>query len=202
MLRITLAVSVCSIILALPASSSASAQQAAAPAPGAAASTPAKQPSFPSALSGKWRATPDELPLTSEFDKSVWGENARQIRTIEMELKGSGEGTLTVAERVVDAKGRTVPGSEAIDETQFVVGGVVPSYGTRTDYGTTISKAERRFPGTPAGPLSLDGLQVRVVPFDGETDRVEIRYEPPGGDGSFWATLTRAGQTSTRRGTF
>ena len=71
-------------------------------------------PAFSSAgtypLSGMWRSAPEETPLTTAFDESVWGNNAKSIRTVEMSVRPTGDATLRVTRRVVDAKGRTVPG--------------------------------------------------------------------------------------------
>ena len=44
-----------------------------------------------SALSGTWRSTPDETPLSSAFDESVWGKNAKAIRTVEMVVRAGGD---------------------------------------------------------------------------------------------------------------
>ena len=61
-------------------------------------------------LNGTWKSTPDEMRLTSAFDESVWGKNAKSIRTVEMTVRQGGEATLTVTRKVVDARGRTVAG--------------------------------------------------------------------------------------------
>ena len=63
-------------------------------------------------LAGRWRSAPEEISLTTEFDESVWGKNAKSVRTVEMSVRSTGEATLTVTRKVVDARGRTVGDTE------------------------------------------------------------------------------------------
>ena len=37
-----------------------------------------------SALTGTWISAPDEMPLGTAFDVSVWGKNAKAVRTVQM----------------------------------------------------------------------------------------------------------------------
>src|SRR5688572_1539926 len=57
---------------------------------------------FSSVLVGTWKSAPDEMKLTSDFDKSVWGVNASSVRTLELTVRPSGEGTLRVTKKVVE----------------------------------------------------------------------------------------------------
>ena len=45
---------------------------------------------FSPTLVGTWKSAPDEMKLTSDFDKSVWGANATSIRTLELTVRPSG----------------------------------------------------------------------------------------------------------------
>jgi hypothetical protein len=38
----------------------------------------------------------------------------------------------------------------------------------------------------------VDGFHLKLVPFDGDTSRLEVRWDTPEGEGSFWETLMRA----------
>src|SRR5687768_18409252 len=78
---------------------------------------------FSSVLVGTWKSAPDEMKLTSDFDKSVWGVNASSVRTLELTVRPSGEGTLRVTKKVVDGKGRVMPASTWIEEAQLKLGG-------------------------------------------------------------------------------
>jgi hypothetical protein len=147
---------------------------------------------FSSALIGTWKSAPDEMKLTSEFDKSVWGPNATSVRTLELTVRASGEGTLRVTKKVVDGKGRVVPASTSIEEAQLKLGGVTPGLATRLEHQATVVKAVRLFPDDPDYKWPLDGLKVMLVTFqDGDSNSIEVRYETPEGRGSFWETLRR-----------
>ncbi len=154
---------------------------------------------FSSALVGTWKSAPDEMKLTSDFDTSVWGANATSVRTLELLIQPSGEGTLRVTKKVVDGKGRVVPASTSIEEAQLKLGGAAPGVATRMEHQTTVVKAVRRFPDDPSDRWPLDGLRVTIVTFqDGDDDSIEIRYDTPEGRGSFWETLRRQRRTPQR----
>ena len=78
------------------------------------------QPRPESALIGTWKSAPDELRLTTDFDKSVWGANATSIRTVELVVRSLTEATLRVVKRVVNAKRQTVPASTWISRSRKV----------------------------------------------------------------------------------
>ena len=148
--------------------------------------------SFSPALVGTWKSAPDQMKLTSDFDKSVWGSNATSVRTLELTVRASGEGTLRVTKQVVDGKGRVVPASTWIEEAQLKLGGVTPGVATRLEHQATVVKAVRLFPDDPDYKWPLDGLQVMLVTFqDGDSNSIEVRYDTPEGHGSFWETLRR-----------
>jgi len=147
---------------------------------------------FNPALIGTWKSAPDEMRLTSDFDKSVWGPNATSVRTLELTVRPSGEGTLRVTKKVVDGKGRVVPSSTWVEETQLKVGGATPGVATRLEHQATVVKAVRLYPDDPDYQWPLDGLQVKLVTFqDGDSNSIEVRYDTPEGRGSFWETLRR-----------
>ena len=148
---------------------------------------------FTPSLAGAWTAAPDEMPLTSSFDESVWGPNAKSVRTVELDLRSSGEGTLTVTRKVLDARGRTVPASTSIEEARLVVGGARKTVSTRIEHDVKVVSAARIYPDDPGAKWNLAGLKVEVVTFeDGDRNTLEIRFDTPEGRGSFWETLRRA----------
>jgi hypothetical protein len=155
------------------------------------------EPSAPTAtfsprLAGTWRSAPDELRLTTEFDRSVWGPDATSVRTVDLSLKPTGEGTLTVTRKVVDAKRRTIAASTSIEEAQIKVGGAQPGLAGRMEHAVTVVSAVRRYPDDPEYKWPLDGLRVEVVTVaDGGGNSLEVRFDTPEGKGSFWETLTR-----------
>jgi hypothetical protein len=152
-----------------------------------------------SALSGTWNSAQDELPLSTAFDESVWGKNAKSIRTVQMAIRPSGEATLTVTRKVIDARGRTVAGSTSIEHADLVLGAVENSTGVRSDLDVTVKHAERRYPDDPEGTWKLDGLRVDVTTFSDQADEIEVRVDFPEGRGSFWETLRRTAQRHSRK---
>lgn len=173
------------------ASAHASPQQA-----GAAKSSAAQRPSSPEAggvasrLVGRWNSAPYRTPLSGAFEESVWGPNASSVRTVELDIRPSGQSVLTVTTRVMDAKGRVVRGSTAVEEAQLLVGAAGEPSVAGTEHAVKVVGAERRYPDDPASKWPLEGLRVRVLTRDGSAD-LEIRYDTPEGRGSFWETLVR-----------
>jgi hypothetical protein len=145
-----------------------------------------------SALSGAWRSAPEDTPLSSSFDESVWGKNAISIRTVQMTVRPTGDATLTVNRKVVDGRGRTVPGSTSVEQVQMVLGPVEKSTEARCDLTVAVKQAVRRYPDDPGSTWPLVGLKVGVVTFADDPGAVEIRIDTPEGSGSFWETLRRA----------
>lgn len=150
-------------------------------------------------LTGTWRSAPDEMPLSTSFDESVWGKNAKSIRTVEMVVRATGDASLTVTRKVVDGRGRTVPASTSIEHADVVIGPPESSNDVRSELSVTVKSAERRYPDDPSGNWSLDGLKVGVATFPGEPESIEVRVDFPEGRGSFWETLKRGGQGTPRR---
>lgn len=153
-------------------------------------------------LVGTWQSAPEEIRLASDFDRSVWGPDASSVRTVELIVQRSGEATLKVTKKVVDAKGNTVPASTWVEDVQLRIGEARAGTATRVEHETAIVSAVRLFPDDPEYRWEIDGLRVKVVTFeDGEGDTIEIRYDTPEGRGSFWETLRRDGTSVSRRAT-
>lgn len=146
------------------------------------------------ALVGTWRSAPEETPLASEFDISVWGQNAKSVRTVEMAVRQGGNATLTVTRRVVDAKGRTVTGSTAVERATMMLDASrsTPDQGTgRAPIEVTIAHAERQYPDDPGSTWPLEGLKVGLTRLADDPRALEVRFDPPDGRGAFWETLRR-----------
>ena len=149
---------------------------------------------FSPRLAGTWKSAPGEIKLTSEFDRSVWGPDATSVRTVDLAIKPTGEGTLTVTRKVVDAKGRTVAASTSVEEAQIAIGGARQGPAGRIEHAVEVVSAQRRYPDDPGYKWPLDGLKVEVVTFaDGDGNTLEVRFDTPEGKGSFWETLSRGG---------
>jgi hypothetical protein len=142
-------------------------------------------------LTGIWKSMPEEITLTTDFDESVWGKNAKSVRTVDLSIRAGGEATLTVTRKVVDARGRTVKGSASIEEAQLRLGDARPTVAGRSEIDANVTSAERRYPDDPGSRWPLDGVRVLVAAFADEPSTLEIRFETPEGRGSFWEKVHR-----------
>lgn len=150
-------------------------------------------------LNGTWRSEPEETRLTSAFDESVWGKNAKSIRTVEMIVRSGGDGMLTITRKVLDARGRTVPGSTSIERVKLSIGDVESTMGVRAEHAVTVTNAERHYPDDPEGEWTIEGLKVSVTTFTDDPAMLEVRVDFPDGRGSFWSALRRSGARQPSR---
>jgi hypothetical protein len=150
-------------------------------------------------LTGTWRSAVEETPLSSSFDESVWGKNAKSTRAVEMTVRPGGDATLTVTRKILDARGREIKPATSIEHAEISIGAVQHTIDVRADLAVTVKRAERRYPDDPAGTWALDGLKVTVSTFSDDPSRIEVRVDTPEGRGSFWETLRRAARKSSTR---
>jgi hypothetical protein len=108
-----------------------------------------------------------------------------------MSVRPTGEATLTVTRKVIDARGRTVKGSTSIEDARLVLGSARPTVAERSELEVNVTSAERRYPDDPGSRWPLDGLRVVVATFDDDPGTLEIRFDTPEGRGSFWEKLRR-----------
>jgi hypothetical protein len=156
---------------------------------------------FSRALIGTWKSPPDEMPLSSAFDESVWGAHAKSVRTVDLQIDPTGHGTLSVTKKVVDARGRTIKASTSVEQAQLTVGHSRPAASTRVEHDVTVVSAVRTYPDDPTYKWDLAGLKVEIATFDGDANTIEVRFEPLEGTGAFWQTLHRAGRAPARSDT-
>jgi hypothetical protein len=148
------------------------------------------------ALVGTWKARTERLPLTGDFNEQVWGKNAVSVRDVTLSVKPTGEAVLTVSRKVLDGRGRVVPGSASVEEADITVGAAQPGLATRLDHQVKVVKAERRYPDNANDRWALDNLRVGVVSFSDGHDTIEVRFDPADGQGSFADLLTREGRAA------
>ena len=151
----------------------------------------------PTSLVGSWKSATDRVTLSTAFDESVWGKNAASVRDVELTVPSTGPATLTVTRKVVDANGKTVPGSTSIEQVRIqITGGTTPA-DIRTDYTVTVVSAERRYPDPPTLTSDLTGIRVTLATVArGEGQELDVRVDTPEGRGSFWESLRRSTQSS------
>jgi hypothetical protein len=165
---------------------------------GMAFACPAAASAQPVAPAGTWQSAVDETPLNAPHQVAVWGENAKEVRTVRMTVKPSGEATLTVTRRVIDARGRAVSGTTTIEHANLRLGTPAAASGPRVDLPVTLEHAERRYPDDPAGTWTLEGLRITTTMFPDDPSRLEIRLDFADGRGSFWQELRRQPQRPAR----
>ena len=158
---------------------------------GMAFALPAAASAQPPALAGTWQSAADETLLNAPHQVAIWGRNAKEVRTVRMVVKPSGETDLTVTRRVIDARGRTVGGTTSTEQVNLRLGKPEAASGPRVDLPVTLERAERHYPDDPAGTWTIEGLRVTVTMFPDDTSRLEIRLDFPEGRGSFWEELHR-----------
>ena len=112
-------------------------------------------------LAGVWTADPLEVRLNSDFDVSVWGPNASSIRKVELTLKPSGEGSITVTRSVVDAKGQTKPASVSIEEARLMLKAPETVDPNRIEPTVQGTRPERRYPDDPKDRTAIEARSIR-----------------------------------------
>jgi hypothetical protein len=152
----------------------------------------------PASLVGTWKAKTERLPLTGEFNERVWGKNAASVRDVTLTVKANGQATLAIARKVLDARGKAVPGSSSVEEAEVTIGEATPGLATRVNHEVRVVKAERRYPDQKDDRWPLENLKVGIVSFTDSGNTVEVRFEPADGQGSFSETLTRAARAARR----
>jgi hypothetical protein len=155
---------------------------------------------MPPQIAGTWSSAPERTQLTGAFEESVWGRNAVSERQVELRVDPSGNATLTVTNRIRDAKGQIVRGPTSIEQSELRIGAATQTTPAGTDLGVTVVRAQRRYPDDPVSTWPLDGLRVRLVTREAP-NTIELRYDTPEGRGSFWETLTRRGAARGARKT-
>ena len=166
-------------------------------------SSTSESQSFSRALIGTWKSAPDEMPLSTAFDESVWGPGAKSVRTVELQIDSMGHGALTVTKKVIDRHGRTVKASTSVEKAQLTLGGSHRAVSTRIEHDVTVTSAVRTYPDDPSYKWDLAGLRVEIATFDDRNgNTMEVRFEPAEGTGAFWQTLRRAARAPGRPDTY
>jgi hypothetical protein len=146
-------------------------------------------------LRGTWRSATDEVPLTSAFEESVWGKGSKAVRVVQMTIQPSGDATLTVTRKVVDARGRTVDASTSVEHAELTLGAVQTATDVRSEFAVSVKHAERRYPDDPAATWTIDGLGVEIATRSDKPGAIEVRVDFPDGRGSFWEMLRPISRT-------
>jgi len=147
-------------------------------------------------LAGIWQAPQYKMERASEVGAQVFGQNAFDIRSVDLALEPSGEGVLKISTSVLDQKGKTW--APTVIEAKVMV--VLPqsSGAGRCEPVVTVTSVEERYLDNTNYQTPLSGSRVMMV-TDPAARQIEVRFETPRGEGSFWSTLMRQA-SGTERG--
>jgi len=156
-------------------------------------------------LAGVWKAPQYKMKRASEVGTLVFGPEAFDIRDVDLTLDAAGEGVLKIATSVLDQKGKTW--APTVIEAKLTL--AAPQAARQTAAGgrcepvVTVSSVTERYLDDTNYQTTLPGSRVMIV-TDPAAKQLEVRFETPKGEGSFWSTLTpqtsrnQSGQTKPR----
>jgi hypothetical protein len=145
-------------------------------------------------LVGTWKAPQYKMRRTSDVGVQVFGPNAFDVRDVELTIQPSGEGVLKISTSVVDQKAKTW--APTLVEAKIMVGAGKSTPAGRCEPAVTVTSAQEQFLDQTQYTAPLDGS--RVVLLTGPAaNQVDVRWETPKGEGSFWTTVRR--QPSSRQ---
>ena len=146
-------------------------------------------------LAGTWKAPEYKMKRASEIGTQVFGPNAFDIRNVELTLEPSGEGVLKISTSVLDQKGKAW--APTLVEAKLALTAPQTSTAGRCEPVVTVASVEERFLDETNYQTPLTGSHVTMV-TDPAGKQIDVRFEPPRGDGSFWSTLLRQAPRNPR----
>jgi hypothetical protein len=152
------------------------------------------------ALAGAWKAPQYKMKRASEIGAQVFGANSYDVRDVELTLSPSGEGVLKISTSVLDQKGKTW--APTVIESKVMVADPRATAAGKCEPAVTVVGTDERYLDETEYHATLDGSHVEIL-ADPSAKQIDVRFEPPRGEGSFWSTLARpaaraaAGKPST-----
>jgi hypothetical protein len=141
-------------------------------------------------LAGAWKAPQYRMKRASEVGTQVFGPNAFDVRDVDLTLEPTGEGVLKISTSVLDQKGKTW--APTLIEAKVTVAAPKMSAGVRCEPIVTVGSVEERYLDDTNYRTSLTGSRVMMITDPG-SKQIEVRFETPKGQGSFWSTVIRQG---------
>jgi hypothetical protein len=141
-------------------------------------------------LAGTWKAPQYRMKRASEVGTLVFGPDALDIRDVELTLEPSGEGVLKISTSVLDQKGKTW--APTLIEAKLTV--AAPQAAGQTAAGgrcepiVTVASVNEHYLDDTNYQTPLPGSRVTII-TDPAAKQLEVRFETPKGEGSFWSTL-------------
>src|SRR5438874_13292299 len=106
-------------------------------------------------LAGVWKAPVYKMKRASEIGAQVFGENAFDIRNVELTLEPSGDGVLKISTSVLDQKGKTW--APTVIESKVTLGAPQTSAAGRCEPVVTVVSTEERYLDETNYRTTLDG---------------------------------------------
>jgi hypothetical protein len=154
----------------------------------AAAAKPSCGADFGKTLAGTWKAPLYKMKRASDVGTQVFGPNSFDVRDVELMLDGTGSGALKITSSVLDQKGKTWAATAI--ETKITVGAGTATLAGGCEAAVMVTSAEERFLDETQYRAPLTGAHVMLI-ADPMAKQLDVRFEPPMGQGSFWTTLRR-----------
>ena len=167
------------------------------PGPVAAQAVPGAQekascsPDLVKSLAGVWKAPQYKMKRASEVGAQVFGPNAFDVRDVDLTLEPSGDGVLKIATSVLDQKGKTW--APTLIEAKVMVAArqtLQVSPAGKCEPVVAVASVEESYLDDTNYRAPLTGSRVLLL-TDPAAKQLEVRFETPKGEGSFWSTLSR-----------
>jgi hypothetical protein len=130
------------------------------------------------------------MKRAGEVGIQVFGPNAFDVRDVELTVQPSGDGLLKISTSVVDEKKRTW--APTLIEANVTVGSAQPAANGRCEASVKVTSAREQFLDETKYTAPVEGARVRIL-TDPAMGQLEVRFETPKGEGSFWTTMRRQG---------
>ena len=129
------------------------------------------------------------MKRASEVGTLVFGPDAFDIRDVDLTLEPSGDGVLKISTSVLDQKGKTW--APTLIEAKLTVAATqaagLTAGGGRCEPVVTVTSVNERYLDDTNYQTPLTGSRVTIIADPAK--QLEVRFETPKGEGSFWSTL-------------
>ena len=139
-------------------------------------------------LAGTWRAPQYRMKRASQAGIQVFGPDAFDVRDVELTMQPSGDGLLKISTSVVDAKKRTW--APTLIEANVTLGASEPTAAGRCQITVKVNSAQEQYLDETKYQAPIEGAEVRLL-LDAGAKEMDLRFETPNGEGSFWTTVRR-----------
>jgi hypothetical protein len=150
------------------------------------------------ALDGSWRAPEYTMERESALDEEVFGAHATDVRNVELDVEPSGDAVLRICSAVVDQKGK--PFAPTLFDAKLALTPPAASGADAFQPRVSVESAEEWYFDSGTRWMR-QGYHVTLTarPRGSAIDALDLRFDTPQGDGSFWTTLVRQGAGADRR---